>query len=133
MGRALTGNMPEDSSTDDFKVYTAGMSTFKRRSLGSRSSDESNPVSGTVAPSWRGGNGVGGGWNCVVNGECKYLSNGAERGWYVLRFTLTLNPLLTDYHTRHFHGEEDFNSMPSSGVVEDSGSRDDIPGAATKL
>lgn len=133
MGRALTGNMPEDSSTDDFKVFTAGMSTFKRRALGSRSSDESSLTSGRVASSWRGGNGVGGGWDCVVNGECKYLSNGAERGWYVLRFTLTLTPLLTNDRTRHFHGEEDFNSMPSSGVVEDSGSRDDIPRAATKL
>ncbi|EZF30320.1 hypothetical protein H109_00277 [Trichophyton interdigitale MR816] len=114
MGRALTGNMPEDSSTDDFKVYTAGMSTFKRRALGSRSRDESSTAPGRVVPSWRGGNGVGGGWDCVVNGECRYLSNGAERGW-------------------HFHGEEDFNSMPSSGVVEDSGSRDDIPRVATKL
>ncbi|EGE09175.1 phosphoglycerate mutase [Trichophyton equinum CBS 127.97] len=114
MGRALTGNMPEDSSTDDFKVYTAGMSTFKRRALGSRSRDESSTAPGRVVPSWRGGNGVRGGWDCVVNGECRYLSNGAERGW-------------------HFHGEEDFNSMPSSGVVEDSGSRDDIPRVATKL
>ena len=33
MGRTLTGNMPEDSSTEDFFVFTAGMSTFKRRSV----------------------------------------------------------------------------------------------------
>ncbi|EFR04169.1 transcription factor tau subunit [Nannizzia gypsea CBS 118893] len=114
MGRALTGNMPEDSSTDDFKVFTAGMSTFKRRALGDRGLDEPGSVSGRAAPIWRGGKGIRGGWDCVVNGECRYLSNGAERGW-------------------HFHGEEDFNSMPSSGVVEDSGSRNDISSASTKL
>lgn len=32
-------------------------------------------------PDWRGGKGVNGGWDCVLNGDCSYLSNGAERGW----------------------------------------------------
>ncbi|OGE52550.1 hypothetical protein PENARI_c010G06705 [Penicillium arizonense] len=31
MGRALTGRMPDDSSEEDFNVFTAGLSTFKRR------------------------------------------------------------------------------------------------------
>ncbi|TPR10991.1 SNF2 N-terminal domain family protein [Aspergillus niger] len=33
MGRALTGDMPADSSVEDFKVYTAGVSTFRRTSM----------------------------------------------------------------------------------------------------
>lgn len=31
MGRVLTGNMPDDSGEEDFNVFTAGLSTFKRR------------------------------------------------------------------------------------------------------
>ncbi|KAM5501165.1 hypothetical protein McanMca71_005279 [Microsporum canis] len=125
MGRALTGNMPEDPSTEDFKVFTAGISMFRRRRSQSHDSpalSQRNNIhgggkltaSGKTIPLWRGGSGVGGGWDCVVNGACGYLSNGAERGW-------------------HFHGEEDFNSMPTSGIVEDSGSRDDASRTSTKL
>jgi transcription factor C subunit 7 len=25
--------------------------------------------------------GVGGGWECTVNGDCSFLSGGEERGW----------------------------------------------------
>lgn len=30
---------------------------------------------------WRQGKGVQGGWTCVKNGDCSFLSGGAERGW----------------------------------------------------
>lgn len=89
MGRVLTGRMPEDSSEEDFYVFTAGMSTFKRRE--SREKDESRPrtllAEGTKfvraggVPAWEGGRGVGGGWDCVKNGDCTFLSDGPERGW----------------------------------------------------
>lgn len=84
MGRALTGDMPADSSEEDFNVFTAGLSTFVRRREGSSSSDSSVDERGSVtpAPEWRGGRGVGGGWDCIANGECGFLSGGAERGWY---------------------------------------------------
>ncbi|KAM5435446.1 hypothetical protein McanCB21832_003149 [Microsporum canis] len=148
MGRALTGNMPEDPSTEDFKVFTAGISMFRRRRSQSHDSpalSQRNNIhgggkltaSGKTIPLWRGGSGVGGGWDCVVNGACGYLSNGAERGWYVIHFNAYIlnSQLLTScrYITRHFHGEEDFNSMPTSGIVEDSGSRDDASRTSTKL
>lgn len=90
MGRALTGNMPDDSSVEDFFVFTAGLSTFRRRGI-SKSRDESRDRSlladGTEfvrtrgVPGWEGGRGVGGGWDCVSNGDCSFLSGGAERGW----------------------------------------------------
>lgn len=104
MGRALTGHMPEDSGVEDFKVYTAGLSTFVRRRRPTRFSSSSSCISDrspagdsdgigllapgtkivrpdTTVPDWRGGKGVGGGWDCVVNGDCSFLSGGAERGW----------------------------------------------------
>ena len=97
MGRVLTGNMPEDSSDEDFFVFVAGLSTFRRRgSQGSTeyaadsSEDEralrvlaegTKLVRARNVPGWMGGRGVGGGWDCVSNGDCSFLSNGAERGW----------------------------------------------------
>jgi transcription factor C subunit 7 len=90
MGRALTGLMPEDSSIEDFHVFTAGLSTFRRRgTVKSRSqgSAQSTLAEGTKLirvesiPDWEGGRGVGGGWDCVSNGDCSFLSGGAERGW----------------------------------------------------
>ncbi|KJR86431.1 transcription factor C subunit 7 [Sporothrix schenckii 1099-18] len=35
---------------------------------------------------WIGGQGVGGGWDCVVNCDCSFLSEGEERGWWVAPF-----------------------------------------------
>jgi hypothetical protein len=31
-------------------------------------------------PDWK-GQGVGGGWDCISNGDCTFLGGGAERGW----------------------------------------------------
>lgn len=97
MGRALTGNMPDDVNTEDFHVYTAGLSTFVRRrdtnalENGESSTGEGNsslaagtklvPESQVRVPDWRGGRGVGGGWDCVSNCDCSFLSGGEERGW----------------------------------------------------
>ncbi|KAL4873875.1 hypothetical protein BDV12DRAFT_192312 [Aspergillus spectabilis] len=114
MGRVLTGNMPEDSSEEDFFVYTAGLSTFRRREggggsgvlVGGKKNGEgvlapgtriTNP-DGTAVSEWEGGRGVQGGWDCVVNGDCSFLSGGAERGW-------------------HFNGEESFDTGPMAGTA----------------
>ncbi|KAJ5211068.1 hypothetical protein N7491_010885 [Penicillium cf. griseofulvum] len=113
MGRALTGHMPDDSSEEDFNVFTAGLSTFKRRasSACSGQSDaqqenaEKQLAEGTTLlrasslPQWQNGHGVGGGWDCVANGDCSFLSGGAERGW-------------------HFDGEESFNTGPMASPSE---------------
>lgn len=99
MGRALTGHMPEDSSEEDFRVYTAGMSTFVRRRQQAPYHYPPRRASclaaGTVVrprlptetldvPDWQDAKGVAGGWDCVSNGDCSFLSGGEERGWYVL-------------------------------------------------
>ena len=104
IGRALTGNMPDDPDEEDFNVFTAGLSTFRRRrallpveggahASGNSGRDISSLAPGTkltkdtiTVPQWRGGRGVGGGWDCVANGDCSFLSEGAERGWYVSFF-----------------------------------------------
>ncbi|PYH45717.1 phosphoglycerate mutase family protein [Aspergillus saccharolyticus JOP 1030-1] len=106
MGRALTGHMPADPNTEDFLVFTAGLSTFRRRAAAAAAtsneeSEESLALApgtkvlrpGTEVPNWRGGKGVAGGWDCVRNGDCGFLSQGAERGW-------------------HFNGEEGFDTGP---------------------
>lgn len=86
IGRALTGRMPGDISEEDFHVFTCGLSRFVRRGSGldgGRDTVESwrglgSPISKVE---WRGGRGVGGGWECVLNGDCSFLSGGEERGW----------------------------------------------------
>ncbi|KAJ5711912.1 Histidine phosphatase superfamily clade-1 [Penicillium malachiteum] len=105
MGRVLTGFMPEDTSQEDFFVFTAGMSTFRRRGVGADKIDRSAGLAeGTElfraegVPEWM-GRGVGGGWECLKNGDCSFLSGGAERGW-------------------HFNGEESFDTAPMPPAPE---------------
>jgi len=91
MGRALTGHMPEDISVEDFKPFTCGLSKFTRRKLAAASMTDPGEI-----PDWKDGKGVGGGWDCVLNGDCSFLRGGEERGW-------------------HFSGEEDFDTGPVDG------------------
>lgn len=88
IGRALTGNMPEDIAEEDFRPFTCGLSTFVRRTGPSTSSSSSKKAVPAWKPgdeippvSWRNGKGVGGGWDCTLNGDCAHLSGGEERGW----------------------------------------------------
>lgn len=113
-GRVLTGNMPSDSSLQDFNPFTCGLSKFVRRQ---KPNDESNRVEteqvkvqewqGLETPipevDWREGKGVGGGWDCELNGYCGFLSGGEERGW-------------------HFSGDESFSTGPNAGGVVEIGS-----------
>ena len=39
-----------------------------------------------TVPDWKDGKGIGGGWDCLVNGDTSFLSAGAERGWLVSSF-----------------------------------------------
>lgn len=83
IGRVLTGNMPENVETEDFRVFTCGLSVFRRRATGMVGAP--TPTGGSaIAPSrgsWKNGNGVGGVWTCKVNSDCSFLSGGEERGW----------------------------------------------------
>ncbi|RMJ20990.1 phosphoglycerate mutase family protein, partial [Aspergillus sp. HF37] len=117
MGRVLTGCMPEDPGVEDFHVFTAGLSRFSRRrgpveaegEDGGRreEGDDERELApgtrilrpGTAVPDWTRGRGVGGGWDCVANGDCSFLSCGAERGW-------------------HFNGEESFDTPPFPPPME---------------
>lgn len=84
VGRSLTGRMPEDVSENDFNNFTCGLSKFVRRRNGTVP-QEVKQWEGVGKPipevGWRNGNGVAGGWNCVLNGDCSFLSGGEERGW----------------------------------------------------
>ncbi|KAK5664024.1 hypothetical protein OQA88_238 [Cercophora sp. LCS_1] len=129
LGRALTGNMPEDISTEDFKAFTCGLSMYRRRGTerghaspppkrsvdateigGEAGTAEVGPTSASPArnadpqircPNWRGGRGVSGGWDCVLNSDCSHLSAGEERGW-------------------RFSGDESFKT-PTEKSILDSG------------
>ncbi|KAG8528823.1 uncharacterized protein KY384_006512 [Bacidia gigantensis] len=84
IGRTLTGRMPADVAEDDFQTFTAGMSRFVRKEVPKESKVELetwDPAPGTPKVDWRDGKGIAGGWECVVNSDCSYLTGGAERGW----------------------------------------------------
>ncbi|KAF2168287.1 hypothetical protein M409DRAFT_21725 [Zasmidium cellare ATCC 36951] len=89
IGRVLTGRMPEDEGEDDFNCFTCSFSKYVRRKKGEAltngvhapvtwSADKPDDVPDV---DWRNGNGVAGGWDCVVNGDCSFLDGGEERGW----------------------------------------------------
>jgi transcription factor C subunit 7 len=86
MGRILTGKMPDDPCQEDFQCFTCALSVFKRRGPGTNNSertqrwDSSKPNEIPIVE-WRGGQGLLGGWDCTANGDCTFLSGGAERGW----------------------------------------------------
>ena len=84
IGRALTGRMPENIAEEDFRPFTCGVTTFFRRDKEKMlfpKSEWAGPGTGVPVISWRGGNGVGGGWEVKVNADCSFLSGGEERGW----------------------------------------------------
>ena len=87
IGRVLTGRMPTDHGEDDFNCYTCAFSKFVRRTTESTtlaSNDElwdAKLAENIPSVGWQGGRGVQGGWNCEVNGDCSFLSQGPERGW----------------------------------------------------
>lgn len=95
IGRALTGNMPEDEGAEDFRCFTCAFSKFTRKPSSTNGSAvpenmNSDPISTLWDPAnadevpdigWRNGRGVAGGWTCEVNGDCSFLKNGEERGW----------------------------------------------------
>jgi len=87
IGRVLTGHMPSDFQDDDFKTFTAGVTRFERRDLASvrRHHEVFNGLSDDKEIpyiDWVNGKGVMGGWDCVLNADCRHLKGGAERGWH---------------------------------------------------
>jgi len=86
IGRALTGQMPEDVTEEDFRPFTCGLTKFVRRPIKAREKIQSvQDWRGEGSPipevQWDDGNGIAGGWDCTVNGDCSHLSGGEERGW----------------------------------------------------
>lgn len=88
IGRALTGQMPEDYGEEDFRCGTCALSCYKRRKPSPDAAvaddvhfwQEETPEFIPVV-NWRGGRGVCGGWDCIVNGDCSHLTGGEERSW----------------------------------------------------
>lgn len=106
IGRALTGRMPEDMGEDDFRCFTCALSKFTRREKSERpeTNAETKPEEDQIWEStqpesipdvkWQ-GKGVQGGWDCEINGDCSFLSQGEERGWYeLLSFLLSFSSFL---------------------------------------
>lgn len=87
IGRALTGYMPDDEKTADFNCFTCAFSRFDRRKRVATGPGDvpqtwnCNDSDHVPDIGWRDGKGVQGGWDCVVNGDCSFLTNGPERGW----------------------------------------------------
>lgn len=83
IGRVLTGKMPEDICEEDFKTYTCGISKFVRRVVPVSEQRLEQVKAGEQIPkiNWKGGRGVAGGWDCEINGNCRHLDGGEERGW----------------------------------------------------
>ena len=67
------------------------------------------------------GSAVGGGWDCLVNGDTKFLSSGPERGWYVIASSILVPcaRLVLTYVPRHFSGDESFNLAQSKDDRDD--------------
>ena len=86
IGRALTGKMPGDADTPDFKAYTASLSRYTRRTFELPGQGPAGQLvkakNDDVYPKvdWK-DFGIKGNWNCVQNGYTDFLSKGAERGW----------------------------------------------------
>ncbi|KAF2431607.1 phosphoglycerate mutase-like protein [Tothia fuscella] len=126
IGRVLTGNMPEDTSVEDFHCYTASMSRYDRKDCAFEAPDNVgmwDPVKESLIPdvNWQ-GRGVMGGWDSVLNGDCSYLEGGKERGW-------------------HFQGDESFlTAVPDQEIIcdginaeEGAEEKDDAGGKSSRL
>lgn len=110
IGRALTGRLPEDMGEDDFRCFTCAFSKFTRRQQPSSNAQSDvelwDPTNPEKIPDvkWKEGSGVQGGWDCVINGDCSFLSQGEERGWYesIFLFALSfLSACLPLFHSLH--------------------------------
>ncbi|KAH8815837.1 histidine phosphatase superfamily [Xylogone sp. PMI_703] len=105
-GRVLTGRMPDDIEEEDFRPFTCSLSKFVRRPAKDKAialvQEWNGPGHAVPNTSWRDGNGVGGGWECELNGECSFLSGGEERGW-------------------RFSGDESFGSVSGNKTGIDAG------------
>lgn len=82
LGRIITGCFPETVDTDDFRAFTCGVSVFRRKLV---SQDGHGPhATRNSTGEEPGPDVVVGGWTCEANSDCSFLTNGEERGWYVL-------------------------------------------------
>lgn len=85
--RALSGGIPSDVTEADYIPWTAGLTVFRRRD------DKSSGVPGS-SPSEHAQHATLSSLECEVRGDCSFLSNGPERGWYVWTLFLVMTTYL---------------------------------------
>ncbi|PHH68330.1 hypothetical protein CDD80_7604 [Ophiocordyceps camponoti-rufipedis] len=71
MGRVLTACVPVTVDAQDFHAYTCGLTVFRRHHH--HHHHDSHPVEAAES--------LIGGWRCVLDSDCSFLSGGQERGW----------------------------------------------------
>ena len=104
-GRVLTGEVPDDWDEEDFHCFTCGLSKFVRRQMPPSTDGGEEHEQYYDTSDWRSssGQGLAGGWDCVLNSDCSHLTQGEERGW-------------------HFHGDESFDTYGNIGIKVSDGS-----------
>lgn len=118
-GDTDSGDTPGDPDFD-VQTGTCSLSTYRRRTPPTLAAPITLPSDVDPIPdtNWR-GSGVGGGWDCIINGDCSFLSGGEERNWW-------------------FSGEEEWDSsvvkpkipeggpgtIPQAGAMEAEGVRE---------
>lgn len=81
--RVLAGARPSTPIEADFIPWTSCITQFQRKKQTPVEPPPEPGVPGQASPPTWPDDGVGGGWNCTMNGYCGFLSHGEERGWQV--------------------------------------------------
>ncbi|RDA92771.1 hypothetical protein CP533_0815 [Ophiocordyceps camponoti-saundersi (nom. inval.)] len=101
LGRVLTGCLPDSVDETDFDAYTCGLTVFCRDHVDDDDDDDDQQVQlqqqqqqqqqqghvshAKISTSEIGAEAVGslvvGGWHCLLDSDCSFLSGGQERGW----------------------------------------------------
>ncbi|KAI0527808.1 histidine phosphatase superfamily [Xylaria bambusicola] len=85
LGRLLTGMVPDDTTVEDFRAFTCGLSTYRRQmagqdgriSLDSRERGRKNNGGPYQRPAFD----LSTRWTSETNSDCSFLRLGEERGW----------------------------------------------------
>lgn len=87
LGRLLTASVPDDTTVEDFKAFTCGLSKYRRQTADQDSHlllDSRGPSRPKDGKPHQGSDfELSTRWVCEANSDCSFLSGGEERGWCV--------------------------------------------------